>query len=89
MTRIGVALDIRFGKNTLLGAGSGWVNMHTGHVPGAYHETVIRKAKENRTRSLDEIAVAYEMLDTGLYVENNRIVGTKTPGDILGSGTHD
>ncbi|MBC2698194.1 MAG: hypothetical protein HF976_14760 [ANME-2 cluster archaeon] len=60
MTRIGAALDIRFWKNTLGGAGSGWVNMHTGHVPRAYHETVIRKAKENRTISLDEIAAAFD-----------------------------
>jgi sugar phosphate isomerase/epimerase len=54
-------------------AGSGWVNIHTGHVPGVYHETVIRKAQENRTRSLDEIAAAYETLDTGLYVENDSL----------------
>ena len=51
--------------------GSGWVNIHIGHVPGAYHKTFIAKAEENRTRSLDEIAAAYETLDTGLYVEND------------------
>ena len=53
--------------------GSGWVNIHVGHVPGTYHETVIEKAQENRTRSLDEIAAAYETLDTGLYVENDSL----------------
>ncbi|MEA3294411.1 MAG: sugar phosphate isomerase/epimerase [Euryarchaeota archaeon] len=51
--------------------GSGWVNIHTGHVSLAYHEGVIAKAKENRTRSLDEIAAAYETLDTGLLIEND------------------
>ena len=51
--------------------GSGWVNIHTGHASLTYHEGVIAQVKENRTRSLNEIAEAYETLDTCLLVENN------------------
>jgi len=51
--------------------GSGWVNIHTGYVPRTHHEKVITKAKENKTRSLGEIAAVYETLDTGLLVEND------------------
>jgi len=48
-----------------------WVNIHAGHIPEQYHERVIAKAEENMRASLDEIAAAYQGLDTGLLVEND------------------
>ncbi|NOQ33615.1 MAG: TIM barrel protein [Methanosarcinales archaeon] len=48
-----------------------WVNIHAGHIPEQYHERVTAKAKENMGVSLDEIAAAYEGVDTGLLVEND------------------
>ena len=47
------------------------MNIHVGHIPEQYHKRVTAKAEENMWTSLDEIAVAYEGLNTGLLVEND------------------
>ncbi|MHC1575616.1 MAG: sugar phosphate isomerase/epimerase family protein [Candidatus Methanogasteraceae archaeon] len=62
---------IRIGEYLQEVGAKAWVNIHAGHVPEQYHEKVIAKAKENMSASLDEIAVAYAGLDTGLLVEND------------------
>ena len=66
-----VAQVIRIGEYLQEVGSNAWVNVHAGHVPQVYHENVIAKAKENTRVSLDEIAAAYEVLDTGLLVEND------------------
>ena len=66
-----VAQVIRIGEYLQEVGAKAWVNIHAGHVPHAYHEKVIAKAEENMKASLDEIAAAYEGLDTGLLIEND------------------
>ncbi|MDK2947538.1 MAG: hypothetical protein PWQ63_698 [Methanolobus sp.] len=51
--------------------GSGWVNIHIGHIASNYHEKVIEKAEKNSRKSLEEIAEAFEDLDSRLFVEND------------------
>ncbi|MEA1870131.1 MAG: sugar phosphate isomerase/epimerase [Euryarchaeota archaeon] len=68
-----VAQVIRMGEylQEVCSGSESWVNIHVGHVPEQYHRRVIAKAEENMRASLDEIAAAYEGLDTGLLVEND------------------
>ncbi len=66
-----VAQVIRIGEYLQEVGSKGWVNLHAGHVPRAYHENVIAKAEANMTRSLGDIRTVYEGLDTGLLVEND------------------
>jgi len=66
-----VAQVIRMGEYLQEVGAKAWVNIHAGHVPEQYHKRVTAKAKENMGVSLDEIAAAYEGVDTGLMVEND------------------
>lgn len=66
-----VAQVIRMGEYLQEVGAKAWVNIHAGHIPEQYHKRVTAKAEENMGVSLDEIAAAYEGLDTGLLVEND------------------
>ena len=65
-----VAQVIRMGEYLQEVGAKAWVNIHAGHIPEQYHKRVAAKAEGNMGVSLDEIAAAYEGLDTGLLVEN-------------------
>ncbi|MCD4767910.1 MAG: hypothetical protein K8R34_15560 [Methanosarcinales archaeon] len=51
---------------------------------------VVRMLREvKRKTTMIGISVVRQVAEWVVVMNNNRIVGTKTPGDILGSGTHD
>jgi len=51
---------------------------------------VVRMLREvKRKTTMIGISVVRQVAEWVVVMNNNRMVGTKTPGDILGSGTHD